>query len=69
MESWLTSSVEARESASARDNMGCTELSSCCCAELGVPLDWDIGFRESRDNMGCMELSSSSCAEIGAPIK
>ena len=48
--------------------MGCTELSSWCCAELGVPLDWDIGFRESRDNMGCMELSSCCCAEIGVPL-
>ena len=24
---------------SSRDHMGCTELSSTCCAELGVPLD------------------------------
>ena len=24
---------------SSRDDMSCTELSSICCAELGVPLD------------------------------
>ena len=28
---------------SSRDNMGCMELSSMCCAELGVPLDLGWG--------------------------
>ena len=28
---------------SPRDNMGCTELSSSCCAEIGVPLDFRRG--------------------------
>ena len=32
---------------SSRDDMVCTELSSCCCAEIGVPLDLDGYIRES----------------------
>ena len=32
---------------SSRDDMGCTELSSCCCAEIGVPLDLDGYIKES----------------------
>ena len=32
---------------SSRDDMGCTELFSCCCAEIGVPLDLDGYIRES----------------------
>ena len=28
-----------RNQLSSRDNMGCTELSSNCCAEIGVPLN------------------------------
>ena len=38
MESWLTSSVEDRESFSSRDDMGYTELSSICCTEINDPL-------------------------------
>ena len=32
---------------SSRDDMGCMELSSCCCAEMGVPVDLDGYIRES----------------------
>ena len=32
---------------SSRDDMGCTELSSFCCAEIGVPLVLDGYIRES----------------------
>ena len=28
---------------SSRDDLGCTELSSSCCSELGVPLDLERG--------------------------
>ena len=38
VESWLTSSVEARESFSYRDDMGCTEHSSSCSTEIDDPL-------------------------------
>ena len=38
MESWLTSSVEDRESFSSRDDMGCTEHSSSCSTEIDDPL-------------------------------
>ena len=38
VESWLTSSVEDRESFSSRDDMGCTELSSSCSTEIDDPL-------------------------------
>ena len=39
VESWLTSSVEARNQLSSRNDVWCTELSLSCCAEIGVPLD------------------------------
>ena len=32
---------------SSRDDMGCTEVSSCCCAEMGVPVDLADYIRES----------------------
>ena len=38
MESWLTSSVEDRESFSSRDDMGCKEHSSSCSTEIDDPL-------------------------------
>ena len=38
VESWLTSSVEDRESFSCRDDMGCTEHSSSCSTEIDDPL-------------------------------
>ena len=38
MESWLTSSVEDRESFSSPDDMGCTEVSSSCSNEIDDPL-------------------------------
>ena len=38
MKSWLTSSVEDRESFSSRDDMGCTEHSSSCSSEIDDPL-------------------------------
>ena len=38
MKSWLTSSVEDRESFSSRDDMGCTEHSSSCSTEIDDPL-------------------------------
>ena len=34
VKSWLTSSVEDRESFSSRDDMGCTEHSSSCSTEI-----------------------------------
>ena len=34
---------------SSRDDMWCTELSSSCCAEFGVPLDFERGLRESLE--------------------
>ena len=38
MESWLTSSVEDRESFSSRDDKGCAELSRSCFTEIEVPV-------------------------------
>ena len=38
VESYVTSSVEDRESFSSRDDMGCTEHSSSCSTEIDVPL-------------------------------
>ena len=38
VESWLTSSVEDRESFASRDDMGCTEVSSSCSTEIDDPL-------------------------------
>ena len=38
VESWLTSSVEDRESFSSPDDMGCTEVSSSCSNEIDDPL-------------------------------
>ena len=38
VESWLTSSVEPGNQLSSRDDLGCTELSLSCRAEIGVPL-------------------------------
>ena len=32
---------------SSRDDMGWTELSSCCCCEFGIPLELDGYIRES----------------------
>ena len=36
---WPTSLIESWESALSRDDMVCMELSSCSCAEIGVPID------------------------------
>ena len=38
MESWLTSSVEDRESFSSPDDMGYTEVFSSCSTEIDDPL-------------------------------
>ena len=38
VESWLTSSVEDRESLSSPDDMGFMELSSSCSAQIDDPL-------------------------------
>ena len=38
MKSWLTSSVEDRESFSSRDDMGCAEHSASCSTEIDDPL-------------------------------
>ena len=38
VESWLTSSVEDRESFSSRDDMLCMELASSCSTEIDAPL-------------------------------
>ena len=39
MESCPTSSVESWTHLSSRDDMGCMELSSSSCAEIGVPIN------------------------------
>ena len=38
LESWLTSSVEDRESFSSPDDMGCTDHSSSCSTEIDFAL-------------------------------
>ena len=38
VESWITSSVEDRESFSSRDDIECTEHSSSCSTEIDDPL-------------------------------
>ena len=38
MKSWLTSSIEDRESISSRDGMGCMEHFSRCSTEIDDPL-------------------------------
>ena len=38
VESWVTSSVEDRESFSSPDDMGCTEVSSSCSNEIDDPV-------------------------------
>ena len=40
MESWPISSIDPGIPLSCRDDMASMELSSCSCAEIGVPLDW-----------------------------
>ena len=40
MESWPTSSIDPGILLSCRDDMASMELTSCSCAEIGVPLDW-----------------------------
>ena len=39
MESWLALQSKPWNQLSSQDDMGQTELSSSCCAEIGVPLD------------------------------
>ena len=39
VESSLTSSVKPGNQLSSRDDMGCKDLSSSCCAEIGVPIE------------------------------
>ena len=56
MESWLTSSVEGRESLSYLDDMGCTELSSSCSTEIDDPL---YLRRLSQGNSGVSYRESS----------
>ena len=38
VESWLTSSVEVKDSFSSPDDMGCREVSSSCSNEIDDPL-------------------------------
>ena len=40
VESWPTSSINPENQLSSRDDMGCMELSSRSCAEIGVPIDF-----------------------------
>ena len=39
MRKWLTFLIESGNQLSYRDYMGCMELSSSSCAEIGVPID------------------------------
>ena len=39
MESWHTSSVEAGNQLTSRNDLGCMELSSSCCADIGGHID------------------------------
>ena len=39
MESWLALQLKPRNQLSSQDDMGCTDVSSSYCAEIGVPLD------------------------------
>ena len=58
---------------SSRDDMGCTELSSCCCGEIGIPLELDGYIRESlvlpkkAIHLSCMLWNAGwlSCQCIG----
>ena len=36
---WPNSLIESWNQLSSRDDMGCMELSSSSCAEIGVPID------------------------------
>ena len=36
---WPTSLIESGNQLSSRDDMGCMELSSSSCADIGVPVD------------------------------
>ena len=76
MESWLTSSIEDRESFLSRDGMGCTELNSSCCTEIDDPLYLrrvsqgisGVSKRESSHLFCMMWIEGwlwSQCKEIG----
>ena len=61
MESWLTSSVEDRESFSSQDDMGCKEHSSSFSTEIDDPLylrrlsqGISRGFEIESKNLFCM---------------
>ena len=60
MESWLTSSVEDRESFSSPDDMGCTEVSSSCSNETDDPL-YLRGFSEGISRVSKRESSHLFC--------
>ena len=65
---------------SSRDHMGCTELPSCFCAEIGVPLDLrrvsqgssGVAYRKSS-HLSCMMWSArclwSQCKGIRLPLE
>ena len=38
MRRWPTSLIDHGDQLSSRDDMWCMELSSCSCAEIGVPI-------------------------------
>ena len=56
VKSWLSSSVEVRESFSYRDDMRCTEHSSSCSTELMILYTWDGGLRESLEKAIVLHL-------------
>ena len=65
---------------SSRDDLGCTDLSSSCCAEIGVPLDLKrvsqgfsgVAYRKSS-HLSCMMLNVgwlwSQCRRMGIHIE
>ena len=64
MESWLALQSKPGNQPSSRDNMGCTELSLSCCAEIGVPLDLR---RVSRNLWNCLkEINTLVCMMLNA---
>ena len=53
---WPTSLIESGNQLSSRDDMGCMDLSSSFCAEVGVPIDLR---RVSQGNSGVSQRNST----------
>ena len=60
VESWLTSSVEDKESFSSPDDMGCREVSSSCLMKMMILYTWDGFLRESLE---FPKGSQATCSE------